>query len=212
MEPELTRNVHRLVLWLTIVLASAALIPTSVLLLSLVEKYFQVDWARLSDIGQALGIASALLSGGALIAVVVSIRLQAQQTQVMQFQSVRAMRMELLRTAMDNEAYLPVWGYGPWISSEEIKKRAYFSSVFSYLQISFGLGAIPENELRLDLARSFTNREVRDAWREIRGSYAVEGWPAEFRRFAQIVDETCQHADEIAESSPDEDSTAPDRS
>ncbi len=205
-------------LWemIAILLAAITFIPISVLLLVVVDKAFPVDWPRLGNIGQALSVVSALLSGGALVGVVMSIRLQARQTQVMQFQSMRAMRLELLRTAMDNEEYLAVWGYPPSASTAQLRTRAYMSSVFSYYQVSFGLGAFPEAELRLVLTRAFASKDVRTAWRDIREAYAVEGWPPEFKRFAQIVDETCQQiaeadiptAAEMATSDTDEGPTA----
>jgi hypothetical protein len=181
-------------LWesVAILLAAIALLPTSVLLLVVIDKSFAVDWSRLSNVGQALSVVSALLSGGALVGVVVSIRLQARQTQVMQFQSMRAMRLDLLQAAMDNEEYLAVWGYAPSASAAQLRTRAYVSSVFSYYQVSFGLGAFPEAELRLVLTRAFASEDIRTAWHDIRQSYAVEGWPPEFKRFARIVDETCQ--------------------
>jgi hypothetical protein len=189
MDGSVPRRFRRLVVGATVVLCSVALIPVSVLLLMVVSRSAQVDWNQLSDVSQALGIASALLSGAALIAVAISIRLQSQQTRIMQFQSLRMMRLELLNSALENERHLAVWGYAPWASPEEIKTRAYFASVFSYYQISFALGAFPEEELRLLLGRAFMSEDVRNAWRDIRLAYTVSGWPHEFQRFAEIVDQ-----------------------
>lgn len=204
----MTRGIRRTIGWVTVTLCALALTLASILLLILADQYAPVDWNRLSDVSQALSIVSALLSGGALIAVVISIRLQSQQTQVMQFQSLRTMRQELLNAAMENEQFLAVWGFAPWVSAEEIRTRAYFASVFSYYQISFGLGAFPEEELRLGLGRAFASEDVRNAWRDIRQSYAVSGWPPEFQRFAQIVDET---REQVLAAGPEDrqDATAP---
>jgi hypothetical protein len=191
-------------------MCSLALIPASILLLVLADYYSPVDWNRLSDVGQALSIASALLSGGALIALVISIRLQAQQTKVMQFQSMRAMRQELLNSAMEDERRLAIWGFAPWRSPGEIEMRAYFASVFSYYQISFGLGAFPEDELRLVLRRAFASEDVRNAWRDVRDSYTARGWRADFRRFAQIADECREQALATLEEENRQNATAPD--
>jgi hypothetical protein len=80
--------------------------------------------------------------------------------------------------------------------------------VFSYYQISFALGAFPEEELRLLLSRAFMSEDVRNAWRDIRLSYTVGGWPHEFQRFAEIVD---QERDRVLASRPEgaEDTTGP---
>ena len=86
--------------------------------------------------------------------------------------------------------------------------RAYFASVFSYYQTSFGLGAFPEEELRLVLRRAFVSEDVRNAWRDIRQSYAVGGWRADFRRFAQIADECREQALAALEENR-EDTTTP---
>ncbi len=202
----MTRRFDRSIAWTaTVAICSLALIPASILLLVMADRYSPVDWNRLSSVGQALSIASALLSGGALIALVISIRLQSQQTKVMQFQSMRAMRQELLSSAIGNERRLAIWGFEPWSSTDEIATRAYFASVFSYYQTSFGLGAFPEEELRLVLRRAFESEDVRNAWRDIRRSYAVKGWQAEFRRFAQIADECWEQA----RATPDENHDSP---
>jgi hypothetical protein len=76
MDGSVPRRFRRLVVGAAVVLCSVALIPASVLLLMVVDRSAPVDWSQLSDVSQALGIASALLSGGALIAVAISIRLQ----------------------------------------------------------------------------------------------------------------------------------------
>jgi hypothetical protein len=206
---DVTARFNRSLGWAAIVtFSSLALIPASILLLVLADRFSPVDWGRLSDVGQALGIASALLSGGALIALVISLRLQSQQTKVMQFQSMRAMRQELLNSAMGNERHLAIWGFAPWTSPEEIEMRAYFASVFSYYQTSFGLGAFPEQELRIVLRRAFESEDVRNAWGDIREAYAVTGWRAGFRRFAAIADE-CRDQALAALAENDEDDAAP---
>jgi hypothetical protein len=123
---------------------------------------------------------------------------------------MRAMRQELLNSAIGNERHLAIWGFAQWTSPEEIEMRAYFASVFSYYQTSFGLGAFPEEELRLVLRRAFASEDVRNAWRDIRQSYAVRGWRADFRRFAQIADECREQALAALEENR-EDTTTPER-
>ncbi|GAA5127720.1 DUF6082 family protein [Pseudonocardia adelaidensis] len=204
MDDDVTRRFDGRIGWTAITtVCGLALIPASTLLLVLADLYSPVDWARLSNVGQALSIASALLSGGALIALVISIRLQSHQTKVMQFQSMRTMRQELLNSANGKERYLAIWGFTPWASVDEIEMRAYFASVFSYYQTSFGLGVFPEDELRLVLRRAFASEDVRNAWRDVRQAYAVKGWRAEFRRFAQIADECWEQVLAALEETPE---------
>jgi hypothetical protein len=104
MDGSVPRRFRRLVVGATVVLCSVALIPVSVLLLMVVSRSAQVDWNQLSDVSQALGIASALLSGAALIAVAISIRLQSQPTRsrLVRFRR-RSFRLLLGRAFMSDD-------------------------------------------------------------------------------------------------------------
>ncbi len=47
----------------------------------------RIDWARASDVGQSYGLLSAILSGAALIGIVVSLSWQRKQTSIAQRQA-----------------------------------------------------------------------------------------------------------------------------
>ena len=69
-----------------------------------------VDWAKLSNIGQTYGAASAVLSALAVGGVAISLFLQANQGRANQVQMVREYQRELVRMLLDDpDLYLPCW-------------------------------------------------------------------------------------------------------
>lgn len=93
-----------------------------------------MDWRTLSDIGQAFGTVSAVISAVALAGVVNSLRLQRKQTHVSAHDTARSLRMQLVLFAMQNPKYLPIWGFPMQGGQDEASEFAYTSLVFSQLK------------------------------------------------------------------------------
>lgn len=141
------------------------------------------DWGHLSDIGQAVG---ALLSGAALVGVVLSLRLQRRQTQVAAFEALRNVRMQLLQFAIDKPRFLRLWGYGiP--PEEDAQETAYISMIFAYLKMAFALRVLTENEL-VGFCRVFVDPAMVAFWERARENYLNDPFSRESRHFAQIVE------------------------
>ncbi len=153
-----------------------------------------MDWRTLSDIGQAFGTVSAVISAVALAGVVNSLRLQRKQTHVSAHDTARSLRMQLVLFAMQNPKYLPIWGFPMQGGQDEASEFAYTSLVFSQLKTSFVLGMLHEAELHDGCGATFRHRGCVDFWRRARNVYLADNTKLG-RRFAVIVDRHFREAD-----------------
>jgi len=151
------------------------------------------DWNQLSQIGQTYGAASAILSVIALIAIAVSLLVQARQAKAERFRLVRERHFELLRMVLDSpEEYAEVIGTqnGP-----DLKKFLFATMWINYARLGFQMGVLTEEVLRKDILAGFAGAPLRLWWASAR-----DGWLGEprtdrrQRRFAQVVDEEYSRA------------------
>src|SRR5690348_10784170 len=69
-----------------------------------------VNWARLSEVGQTYGIASAVIAAFALLAVGFSLIFQIRELRQGRIQAIREMHSGLLKLALEEPIYLQCWG------------------------------------------------------------------------------------------------------
>ncbi len=86
-----------------------------------------IDWQTISDIGQAVGALGTVISALALVGVVHSLRLQHRQARASEEEVVRGMRNDLMLVALENEEYLPLWGFPHALSNREMTLHAYLA-------------------------------------------------------------------------------------
>ena len=157
-----------------------------------------VDWARLSNIGQTYGAASAILSALALGAVAVSLLVQARQTKVQQVQAVRGFHLELLRTTLDDPSvYMPCWGWSLDMAEVARKRQQIFTiMMMNYERMGYEVGVIPELSLRgVFLADMFQSEVGRQYWSHARSVWSLAlGESRQGRRFVQIVEDEYNRA------------------
>ena len=116
--------------------------PLSLLLLNSLD----LPWERLSAIGQSYTGPAALLSAIALVALVVTVRLQDQQTTVAKQVAVREMQFQLLMLAMNDEGARAL--FNPTFGSDlEFRKRMFRTMSLRYLQFAFSIGELHQPEL-----------------------------------------------------------------
>lgn len=151
----------------------------------------RVDWARLSDIGQSYGVASATLSALALCAVAVSTVIQARQARATQLHAARSLHLELLRFAIDRPSYRAALGAGfELLDDDEWTSNAYVNLWMMYLKTAFLTGSINEPGLRRILREEiFAGGPGRTYWAAIRSAMAAEADTRSARRFVAIADE-----------------------
>ncbi|GAB7050916.1 hypothetical protein JCM9534A_60420 [Catenuloplanes indicus JCM 9534] len=170
-----------------------------------------IDWQTISDIGQAVGALGTVISALALVGVVHSLRLQHRQARASEEEVVRGMRNDLMLVALENEEYLPLWGFPHALSNREMTLHAYLGMEFSYFETALRHGRMTELELERMLARMFQISTVRDFWRESRIVY-LESGDQSAGSLARIAERHYRNVVEYAEieSSSSEPATAGD--
>ncbi|GIF71535.1 DUF6082 family protein [Asanoa siamensis] len=146
------------------------------------------QWKALSDVGQAFGTVSALLSAVALLGVWSSIRLQTRQAEVAKFEAVRSIRGQLIQIAFDEPELLALWGFDRSGGDEEMREAAYLSLIFSYMKMAHAVGAITDLELVRAGPAIFRTARTRSWWEKARHAYLADTFSAEATTFAQMVD------------------------
>ena len=141
-------------------------------------------WHRLSDVGSAFGIISAVISAVALVGVAISLNVQRRHTRIAQLEVVLALRTQLLQVAVDQPAFLRIWGF----DATEGKERAYTSMVFSYLNMAYSLGLLTNFELTRYCAAAFREPAVLAFWAASREVYLNGAKSAREREFAGTVE------------------------
>ena len=191
------RNVMISFLVIALTAVILGLIVLSPVLLRQVGGLGGEDWARLSNIGQTYGAASAVLSALAVGGVAVSLFLQASQARANQVQMVREYQRDLVRIMLDDpELYLPCWRP---IEVPDLDINAKRQHLFSMLRMNFGqmgyeVGIIPEPALRGDLLKgTFQCTAGREYWMDARYRRSLNG-RARARRFWRIVDDEYEKA------------------
>lgn len=88
-----------------IVLVTIIIVVSPLFLLAILSS-FRLDWPLISAVGQSYSAASAILSGLALVAATLAVRLQVRQSYVAQEQGLRATQFEMLKLALGDDDLL----------------------------------------------------------------------------------------------------------
>ena len=193
----MSRNIIISLLVIALTAGILGLILLSPLLLRQMGGLGGVDWARLSNIGQTYGAASAVLSALAVGGVAISLFLQANQGRANQVQMVREYQRELVRILLDDpELYLPCWrSYDLPGLDINAKRQQLFSMLrMNYAQMGYEVGIIDEPSLRGDLLKgTFQGVAGREYWMDARQRRSLNR-RAPARRFWSIVDDEYREA------------------
>jgi len=148
------------------------------------------DWEQLSDIATTYGAAAAFLSVLALAGVAVSLVFQARETKASREQALRALHVDLLRMAMDDETYRRCWGEF-FDSDDPDAQRAqmYTNMIFSHWELMFELNAITEAHLREAASVVLAGEQGRRFWAGARGIRATAAGTRRERQFHRIIDD-----------------------
>lgn len=154
------------------------------------------DWGKLSNIGQAYGAISALISSLALVGVVVSLLHQARAGRTAREQSIRSLQQQLIRMEMENPALMTAIG-APWglpipAESARIREHLYIHMWTSFWAGNYVVGEMTASAVR-KMARGelLNSRAGRIYWAAIRENVLSTN-EGKYRRFARIVDEEYQ--------------------
>jgi hypothetical protein len=149
-----------------------------------------INWALLSDVGQAYGGASALLSGLAFCGIAVSLLLQWRQFRSSLLYSVKQRHFELVKLALENPEFLYVDG-DDVARDPDVRLKVYGNLLVNHWAMTWDMGFTTEPSLRQSGRRLFLSALARDWWTNWGNSYLGA---AGRRRFVQILDEEASAA------------------
>jgi hypothetical protein len=183
------------------VICAVAVLILSPLVLLLVGALFHVDWTQLSNIGQSYTGISAILSAGALIGVVISIRLQSSQNVTIQRQLVREMQFGLLRLAMEDQVCASIFRLQKYdvYTHEDYKKTVYLTQWMRYLQFGYLNGEMSQRDLQEILENEiFLNNENRMWWGRARSSWS-DGKKGKDKVFVDTVEQSFKNTEQLSQ-------------
>lgn len=197
------RHGFRITLTVVACLLAISLIASSPFALTQLEGLSK-DWRKLSDIGQAYGAVSALISSLALAGVVVSLLYQSRAGHTAREQSIRTLQQDLIRMEMADPTLMTAMG-APWglpIPAESAKIREH---LYIHMWATFWAGNYVVGELTASAARKLIRSELlnssagRRYWAAIRENVLSTN-EGKYRHFALIVDDEYQEV--IANNTP----------
>lgn len=168
---------RRLPQWKVLALLASSLVflglaLTSPVLFGWLFKLFgDANLVRLSNIGQAYGAISALLTALSLIGIVGSILLQSAELRAAREQAIRSFHSDLLLESMRDPELLgvlsPVGGSGD--AAVRAKKRAMYANLWmAYWIMRYRVGRLSNDDLHRISGNLFRTRPGRNYWGAVR--------------------------------------------
>jgi hypothetical protein len=209
----LARLTH-LVKWIAVSLvAVGAVLVAGLVLVAVVAQTGSTDtWNRWSSAGQAFGVLTAVFSGFALAALVITFGLQLQELKAQRIElcqqrellgdaraalhrsaeaDLRTLHTNLMKMAMDDNDLADVWPpIQPGLSARRNRQFLYANLIVQHLWLNVQIGQLSQTEMRNQLRHVFGSPLIRLYWAATQGNRAmllVPGTP-EFA-FAQAADE-----------------------
>ncbi|MEU6787894.1 DUF6082 family protein [Nonomuraea angiospora] len=173
-------------LLMLIALACAAATLLSPLLLDLLVPAGS-RWQQLSDIGQTYGAASAVLSAFALVAIGVSLFLQAREMRFSRQDAERSHHFQLMQLLIENPALSR--GLGISRTGLDPQVHIYLNLLLSYWEMLFITGEMPEPVL-VEYARAdiFGTQSGKHFWEATREHRRLVAKSRQAERFVSVID------------------------
>ncbi|GAA4475272.1 DUF6082 family protein [Phytohabitans houttuyneae] len=166
------------------------------LALAIIDRWWQPDWRRLADIGQAYGAASAVFSALAVAGVAAGLIYQGRQLRLVRIQVARDKHEQLMTLAInDHDTYGPMFGSAfAAMPPTQLRRRLFCVMALNYFRLGYEGGVINEKNLRAEvLPAYFSAADSRQHW-----AAASQDWlahqPPIYRRFGAIVNDEYRRA------------------
>ncbi|MFE2526892.1 DUF6082 family protein [Streptomyces sp. NPDC059382] len=155
------------------------------------------DWDKLSDISQAYGAVSVVLSAIALVGVALSLLFQVRQARTSSEQTIRDSHLQLVTIALSNPDLLLAWS--PPVAPVTLKRHQQHlitSLALGELLHRFRIGHLSGGKLVVKLDSHFRSEIAREQWeREGPGwRRTMESGDRRDQVFVRLVDERYQAA------------------
>lgn len=173
---------------LMLTVAGLILVGLSPIALRSLANIRGVDWAKLSNVGQAYGTVSALLVVLGLSGVAVTMLMQVRESRHSRVQAARSRQHDLVRMAMDDPLYMSVMAPGG--DFDERRQASYVNLWLQFWLMLWDFGDLSEAELRNVLAAElFSSTAGRRSWERFRGVRIRDSERRQHRRFYDILDQ-----------------------
>lgn len=167
-----SRSLARPTYFALLALAVTGIVIASPLALRQALKVPGLDWARLSDIGQAYGAVSALVSAVALVTVATSIYFQLRHNQIAKHAAMRMIHLELTKLALEKwPLYDAPFGAIKVPGVHDTRPHTFTNMMMGYLYVEFDTGDLTRDSLRASLSALFDSDVGRQYWRAVRTSW-----------------------------------------
>ena len=147
----------------SILAAAVVLIGVSPLINVVISRY-SLDWVDMGNIGQSYGTVSTMLSGAALLGVVITLRTQVSQARVAAEHVVRSTHLELMREAWNDPSLLQALELVPEGQEESARSFVYVNLYFMYLRLGYLAKQISLSEIEDLAAHTFSTPAGRYYW------------------------------------------------
>lgn len=151
------------------------------------------DWSRWSNVGQTFGVLSSMISGLALVAVVVTARVQFRELQRSAAAELSMLHLEILKMSIDDPQLAEVWpAFSPGLSVERNRQFLYANIIYQFHWTSLRLNKATDEEILGSMRYLFTSPLVREYWvAAARARTSLEPGSPE-HAFAKKLDELCR--------------------
>jgi hypothetical protein len=187
---------------LLLLIVSVGLVVVSPLALDALDSGSQVDWNRLSNIGETYGAVSAIVAAVALLGVMISLVIQGREARAARQNAQRGHLLDLLRMAMDDPRYMECWG--PYLTENFATEGqfTYVNLIVAHWHSEYQVGEMADGLLRASAASVFASVPGRLYWRTT-GSFWRDNYSGRrARRFHRVMEEAYQEAIKKPPSSP----------
>jgi hypothetical protein len=131
------------------------------------------DWARLSNVGQSYGAASAILSTLAIIGVAFTLIVQARESKESRNYSIREMHTNLMRIGMTDGKLLEAWGDLRVPDELDRDVAIYANLIVNYLVSLYETRTASLEEIRRHVESIFDGATGREYWKANRDTWLV---------------------------------------
>ncbi|MEV6487650.1 DUF6082 family protein [Actinoplanes sp. NPDC051633] len=146
-----------------------------------------LDWQDLSNVGQAYGAISAVLSGIALCGITASLLMQRQQYRLSEHQSVRQRHHDLIKMTFEDPSLKACWGESSSGTGLTENEAAYCNLIVDYWHMLWRISQINSENLQR-IASSFFNGEVGRTYWSVYGKNWLSDGDRRTAAFRAILD------------------------
>jgi hypothetical protein len=152
-------------------------------------------WARLGNIGQTYGAASALVSVFALTGVAGSIFFQSREAKASRDQALRSLHFDLMKMAMEDPVYAKSWG--PFFGDDDFdsqRQHMYINLIIAHWLMMCEFDAMTDVHLRSVAHVLFLGAPGRSFWSGGRELRIKSSGSRSERRFHAVLDQEYEKA------------------